>query len=114
MPSGIEAVANGPYPTRLQLKCGSLIGPFVQNGPLGLFNPGRDLDIICDGVKLTVQTFSFDSVNNRYLIYMTAPFNLQGVIQVIHHMPSPPFTALVNPPIFDLTPGDEPGEDAGG
>lgn len=110
----MQAIANGPYPNRLQLTLAPFIGPFVQNGPLGLFNPGRDLDIYVDGVKLTVQTYSFDSVNNRYLIYMTAPFNLQGVIQVVHHMPSPPFTAEVNPPLYDLTPGSEPGEDSGG
>lgn len=110
----MQAITNGPYPNRLQITLAPFIGPFVQNGPLGLFSPGRDLDIYVDGLKLTVQTFSFDSVNNRYLIYMTAPFNLQGVIQVVHHMPSPPFTAEVNPPLFDLTPGSEPGEDSGG
>jgi len=107
----MEAITNGPYPNRLQITCAPYIGPFVQDGPLGLFNPARDLDIYVDGVLQVVQTSSFDTVNNRYLIFMAASFNLQGFIQVVHHMPSPPFTAEVNPPLYDLTLGESPGED---
>lgn len=83
--------ANLPYPNRLALWLGPLVGPFIQDGPLGLFDPRRDLDIYVDGVLQTVQTFSFDATNNRYLLYMANSFNLQGVIQVIHHVPDPPF-----------------------
>ncbi len=108
----MQAIANGPYPNRIQIPCAPYIGPFVQDGPLGLFDPSRDLIFVCDGVILTVQTWSFDQINNRYLIFMTQNFNLQGFIQVIHHMPSPPFTAEVNPPLYDLTLGESPGEDA--
>ena len=111
--SGVQVITNSPYPNRIQILCTPYIGPFVQAGPLGLFNPARDLDIYVDGVQQIVQTFSFDQNNNRYLIYLSGSFNLQGVVQVVHHMPSPPFTAEVNPPIYDLTLGDEPGEDSG-
>lgn len=109
----MQVITNSPYPNRIQILCTPYIGPFVQAGPLGLFNPIRDLDIYADGVRQTVQTYSFDAVNNRYLLYMSQTFNLQGVIQVVHHMPSPPFVAEVNPPLYDLTLGVEPGEGAG-
>ena len=107
----MQAITNGPYPNRLQITLAPYIGPFVQDGPLGVFNPQRDLEIYVDGSLQVVQSWSFDSVNNRYLIFMQQSFNLQGVIQVVHYMPQPPFTALVNPPLYDLTPGIEPGED---
>jgi|ERR1035437_8025660 hypothetical protein len=104
---------NAPYPNRIQILCTPYIGPFVQAGPLGLFNPIRDLAIYVDGARQTVQTFSFDEANNRYLLFMSQTFNLQGVIQVVHHMPSPPFLAEVNPPLYDLTPGEDPDIDEG-
>lgn len=109
----MQVLTNGPYPNRIQILCTPYIGPFVQDGPLGLFNPSRDLDIYVDGVLQTVQTFSFDEVGNRYLLFMARTFNLRGLIQVVHHMPSPPFSAEVNPPLYDLTFGIEPGEGAG-
>ena len=89
--SVMNVVANAPYPNRLQLVCDPYIGPFEQEGPLGLFDPARDLRIYVDGVLQTVQTSYFDSVNNRYLVFMTQAFNLQGFVQVVHHVPNPPF-----------------------
>ena len=108
------AQTNAPYPNRIQLQCSPLVGPFVQDGPLGAFDPRRDLLVYADGVLQTIQTFSFDAVNNRYLLYLANAINLQGVIQVIHHVPSPPFSFSTNPPLFDVTPGDSPGIDGGG
>jgi hypothetical protein len=108
------AETNAPFPNRIQIILNPLIGPFTQDGPLGQFDPRRDLQVYVDGVLQPVQTFAYDANNNRYLLYMEQEINLQGVIQIIHHMPSPPFQFTQNPPLFDLTPGDSPGMDGGG
>ena len=85
------AQTNGPYLNRIQISCYPFIGPFSQNGPLGNFDPIRDLEVYVDGVRVTISQWAFDASNNRYLLYTQKQINLQGVIQVIHHMPSPPF-----------------------
>jgi hypothetical protein len=108
------AQTNAPYPNRIALWLSPFTGPFVQDGPLGSFDPRRDLQVYVDGTLTTIQSFSFDAVNNRYLLYCASAINLQGVIQVIHHVPSPPFQFQTNPPLFDLTPGDEPDSGSGG
>lgn len=82
---------NAPYPNRIQWILEEYQGPLLQDGVLGNFNPTRDLEVYVDGVLTTVRTFIFDPANNRYLLYTDNPINLQGVIQIIHHMPSPPF-----------------------
>jgi hypothetical protein len=105
---------NGPYPNRVQLILEQFIGPFVQNGPLGPFDPRRDVEVYVDGVLIPVRNFTFDSANNRYLMYMDREINLQGVIQVVHHMPNPPFGYTTNPTLFDLQDGTSPGLAPGG
>jgi len=85
------AQTNAPYPNRLQLVLTPFLGPLAQDGPLGEFDPRRDLRVYVDGVLTPVLTFSFDAPNNRYLLYMSGAFDLQGVVQVSYHMPSPPF-----------------------
>jgi len=94
----LEVITNAPYPNRVQITLGAITsppsgyaGPFVQNGPLGAFNAIRDLQIYVDGSLQTVQSYNFDSANNRYLIYMNQGFNLEGFVQVVHHVPNPPF-----------------------
>lgn len=82
---------NGPYPTRIAVYCAPYIGPFQSAGPLGAFNPIRDLEVYVDGVKLPIQTWYFDAANNRYLLFMDQQINLQGVVQVICHMPGSAF-----------------------
>jgi hypothetical protein len=89
---------NAPYPDRIQWILNEYTGPLAQNGPLGSFDPRRDLEVYVDGQLIAVHTFSFDTVNNRYLLYMDSAINLQGVIQVVHHMPNPPFTTYITPP----------------
>ena len=110
----MQVQTNAPYPNRIQLLLTPVLGPLFQNGPLESFDPRRDLEIYVDGKLIPVQTFSFDANNNRYLMFMAQKINLQGVIQVVHHIPSPPFLSGINPPLFDLTDGDEPGDDGGG
>jgi hypothetical protein len=109
----MQVITNAPYPDRIQLVLTPILGPLAQNGPLGQFDPRRDLEVYVDGKLIPVRTFAFDANNNRYLLYMDQQINLQGVIQVVHHVPSPPFVATVNPPLFDLTDGDEPDIDEG-
>ena len=87
----IKVETNAPYPNRIQLILGNMTGPFLQTGPLGFFDPRRDLEVYVDGELTPIRTFTFDYINNRYLLYTQSPFNLQGVIQVVHHMPDPPF-----------------------
>jgi hypothetical protein len=89
------AQTNLSYPNRIQLVLAPLQGPFAQDGPLGAFDPRRDLRVYVDGTLQTVQGFSFDAANNRYLLFTATAINLQGVIQVVHHVPSPPFVSGV-------------------
>ena len=85
---------NLPYANRIQLLLESYPGPLIQDGPLGAFDPSRDLEVYVDGDLQKVGTYAFDIENNRYLLYMETQFNLQGVVQVFHHMPNPPFICL--------------------
>jgi hypothetical protein len=86
------ATTNGPFPNRIVLNCGVLTGPFfIAGSPPTQFDPRRDVICNADGVLLKVVSFNFDSVNNRYLIFTSVQFDLRGVIQVVYHMPSPPF-----------------------
>jgi hypothetical protein len=89
----MHAQTNEPYSNRIQIALAPFAGPFVQGGLLDSFDPRRDLSVYVDGVLQAVQTFSFDPANNRYLLFMANVINLQGVIQVIHHVPSPPFVS---------------------
>ena len=88
----LTVVTNAPYPNRIQILLGDYIGPLIQPiSPPIEFDPTVDLEVYVDGVPLVIKNASYDAVNNRYLLFADRPFNLQGIIQVIHHMPSPPF-----------------------
>lgn len=88
----ITAQTNAPYPNRIQLILGDWIGPLIQpSSPPVEFDPTQDVEIYVDGLLIPVATASYDAINNRYLLFMAQAINLQGVIQVIHHMPNPPF-----------------------
>jgi hypothetical protein len=82
---------NLPYPNRIQIVLAPFIGPFAQDGPLGAFDPRRDLEVYVDGVLQVVQSFSYDAVNNRYLLFMQNSINTQGVVQIVFHVASPSF-----------------------
>src|ERR1017187_758873 len=104
--ANMSVETNAPYPNRIQWMLGEYVGPFVQNGPLGSFDPRRDLEVYVDGALIPVRSFTYDATNNRYLLYMSQNINLQGVVQMIHHMPNPPFgfTISSSPPTVVLLP----------
>jgi hypothetical protein len=110
----MQVQTNAPNTDRIQIILTPLLGPLSQNGPLGDFDPRRDIEVYVDGQLIPVRTFTFDATYNRYLLYMDKAINLQGVIQLVHHMPSPPFLSAVNPPLYDLTLGEDPDIDEGG
>ena len=91
----ITAVVNRPYPSRIQLPLEGWIGPFTRpTSPPVPFDPTDPevLEVYVNGIPATVSTASFDSVNNRYLLFMAEPFDPStAVVQVIHHMPRPPY-----------------------
>lgn len=87
----IQAATNASFPNRIELYFSPYIGPLTQTGPLGTFNPTRDLEVYVDGTLFTVQSWSFDVAFNRYLLFLPQQFDLQGIVQLLHHMPSPPF-----------------------
>jgi hypothetical protein len=81
---------NGPFPNRLALYCAPQTGPYISPA-LGAFDPRRDMQFYVDGDLLNIVSFSFDAVNNRYLMFSYGAFNLQGVVQGTYHAPSPAF-----------------------
>ena len=115
MPS---ATINAPYPNRITLDCAPLIGPFVSE-TLGNFDCTRDVRVYLNGDLLAITSFAFDANNNRYLMYTQKPF-LSGieavdsayVLQVVHHMPKPPFQTASNPIVQGMEFGQNP--DIGG
>jgi hypothetical protein len=89
----MQAITNSEFPNRIQLLCAPFTGPFTQLGPLGAFNPVRDLQVYVDGTYTPIQSSAFDAANNRYLLYTANAIDYQGIVQVIYHMPNPPFLA---------------------
>ena len=110
----ITATVNFPAPSVIQLYLGILRGPLVS-AALGGFDPRRDLTIFANGVPVSISSCVFDGVNNRYTITMVNPLpwtvsTLPPLVQIIHHMPSPPFKSSVetNPTLDLLNPGRNP------
>ena len=109
----LTATTNGPYPNRIQIGLGNWIGPLIQSSsPPVEFDPTnpKHLEVYVDGLPLPIQNASYDPVNNRYLLFAGKTFNLQGVVQLIHHMPSPPFQYGIGalPPPTTFTVGIDP------
>lgn len=103
----ITAVVNRPYPNRVQLLLGTLPGPLLHVS-YGTFDPRRDVDIYNGGMKMTVDSFTWDPKGNRYLIFLTEALDFNQITQVIHHMPNPPFVGESNPTLKNLALGGHP------
>ena len=55
----MKIVTNQPYPNRIQWILENYLGPFAQQGPLGDFDPRRDLEVYVDGTLIPVRSFVF-------------------------------------------------------
>lgn len=109
----ITATVNRPYPNRVQIHLGTLPGPLL-NTRLGDFDPRRDVTVYNGGRRMVVDSFTWDPRGNRYLLFTTEPLDFSAVVQVIHHVPNPPFEVEGNPDLFLLQPGQDPDILAGG
>ena len=85
------AQTSGTHADRVVIFLTPLIGPLTQDGPLAGFDPRRDVEIYVDGVLVPVRTAFFNSVQNSYVLFMDRAIDVQGIIQVMHHMPDPSF-----------------------
>lgn len=103
----MQVITNRAYKNRIQWQLGDVYGPFY-NQVLGYMDPRVHLTVYVDGSPLVIDSAAFDAMNNRYLLYSKIEFNLEGVIQVVHHMPDPPFRGLQNPPIVNVSFGQHP------
>lgn len=105
----ITAKINRPHPNRMQVLLGDdLVGP-LYSVSLGLFNPRRDLSVYSGGIPLVVQSYTFDPVRNRYLLFFEQGLDFDAITQVIHHVPNPPFGELdANPDLYRTSLGHDP------
>ncbi len=96
--TGLMVMVNRPYPRRVQLVLGTLIGP-LKSLSLGAFDPRRDLQIYNGGTLLTIESVAWDGPANRYLMFLTTDLNFDAVTQVIHHAPTSPFRGQLTTPV---------------
>lgn len=92
----MQAIVNTVYPNRIQLSLGALTGPFSITNPdstVTSFDPRELLEVYVGGLPVTLISFSFDAVNNRYLLFTAKPMDTTQVVQVIYHMPSPAYAS---------------------
>lgn len=89
----ILAYISSSAPNCIQLVLNGVTGPFTQAaGPLGSFNPQRDLTVYIDGSRVDIGQAWFDSSHNQYLLFMKKIVSPYSVVQVVHHVPEPPFS----------------------
>ena len=103
-----RVVVNRPHPFRLQLILVGLMGPLASPS-LGAFDPRRDVTIYNGGSPMGVSSYTYDPARNRYLVFLQAPLDFDRPIQVIHHVPSPPFAEEEgNAVLSEVAPGHDP------
>jgi hypothetical protein len=99
------ALVREPTPNRIELYPDGK-GPLLAG--TRTFDPTKDLKAYVDGTPLNITSFIWDSPRNRYVMFTDKSFNTQGYIQVIHHMPNPPFQTLSNPALANMSAGTHP------
>jgi len=57
------------------------------------FNPMTDVEVWVDGIQIQVKSFLYDAATTTYQLYLGISLTTDNVVQVIHHMPNPPFTS---------------------
>ena len=102
-----RAVVNRPSPFRLQLILEDLTGPLRNSS--GPFDPRKHIAIYNGGRQIGVDSYSWDPNRNRYLVFLQEALDFDIPIQVIHHVPTPPFAEdLSNPTLLLFEPGKDP------
>ena len=105
----ITAVVNRPHPNRVQVRLGSDISGPLFSITLGMFDPRRDLDVYNGGRPMTVSSYTWDPVRNRYLLFLEEELDFDYPVQVIHHVPNPAFLEYdENPDLHQLSLGQNP------
>ena len=105
----ITAVVNRPHLNRVQLLLGDGISGPLFSITLGMFDPRRDLDIYNGGQPMTVSSYTWDPVRNRYVIFLDGELDFDAPVQLIHHMPNPPFQEYdENPDLLQVSLGQDP------
>ena len=80
----LQATVQGPF-NRFDLSSGGMVN----------FNPMVDLELYVDGLPETISSYSYDKATNTYLLYMRRSVTSDNIVQLIHHMPSPPYLPAV-------------------
>jgi hypothetical protein len=83
-------VLNPAYPNRIQLRLGYIQGPLATAAGLS-FDPGSDLEVSIDGTLTSIQSFTFDALANRYLMFVASTIPVTSLVQVTYHMPATRF-----------------------
>ena len=103
----LTVLVRDPHPTRVELLITGGRGP-LHSPAIGDFDPRRDVTLYLNGGPTPIQSFIWDAPRNRYVCYLEKPFDTRGLIQMIHHMPDPPFETISNPPLMNQSPGRWP------
>jgi hypothetical protein len=81
---------------------------FVGNGTTTEdMDPAVFLGVYSGGKPMEISNFVWDDVGNRYILYTSEAMPSQ-FIQVIYHIPNPPFWLQSNPTLFNISPGFHP------
>ena len=105
----ITAVVNRLHPNRVQVRLGSDISGPLFSITKGMFDPRRDLDVYNGGRPMTVSSYTWDPVRNRYLLFLEEGLDLDLPVQVIHHVPNPAFAEYdENPDLLQVSLGRDP------
>jgi hypothetical protein len=76
---------------------------------LGPFNPIRDVQVYVGGAPVQIVSAHWDAPGNKYVIYVDEDMTAnKDLIQIIHHVPEPPFFLASNPTLANLSRGGNP------
>ena len=89
----MQAVINNLYPTQIQLilsSSGPTLGPLKTASGV-MFDPRGHLTVFLDGALTTVADYSYDAINDQYLILLDSAIASGSLVQVIYSLPEDPF-----------------------
>lgn len=92
-------------------------GPFrrfdASRNAMMYFNPNTDIEVYVDGILTSVASSSYDVTSNAYHLYLKVPISSDNVVQIIHHMPAPPFVQTTSLGVFSFGFGNSFGTSFG-